>query len=119
MQKERFKMARLSKTQIYAIRWLDSQQKSASEIAEELNLKEDQISKTIEKYSISKKETNSIKDAKSPVSRSQNLMIRETSAKKTNNVAIMTKEASELNDHLKNQPTAHPVTEKAIFRPRP
>lgn len=111
-------MARLSKTQIYAIRWLNSQDKNITDIAEELKIKEDQITKIIEKYSSSKTEGNNIKNAKSPVSRSQSLMIRETAAKKTNNVAIMTKEASELNDHLKNQSTMHPVTEKAIFRPR-
>jgi len=109
----------LNKTQIYAIRWLNSQNKTIKEISDELDITENQIQKTLEKYSSTKTEnSNTIKDAKSPVSRSQNLMIRETSGKKTNNVAIMTREASEVNDHFKNNIVTHPTTEKAIFRPR-
>lgn len=111
-------MARLNKTQIYAIRWLDSQGKNVDQIADELDIPSTTVKKTLEKNSNAKNDDKAIKTAKEPVSRSQNLMIRETAAKKTKNVAIMTKEASELNDQLKNQPSKHPLTEKAIFRPK-
>lgn len=111
-------MARLAKAQTYAIQWLNSQGKNSTQIADELNLTESVVTKTLEKHSNSKNEQTLLKDAKSPASRSQNLMIRETASKKTKNVSIMTKEASELNDQIKNQASKHPLTEKAIFRPR-
>jgi len=111
-------MARLNKTQIYAIQWLNSQNKSPDQIADELTLSVEQVTKTIEKHSTSKTDDDAIKTGKSPVSRSHNLMITETANKGTKNVAIMTKEASQLNDELKNKAANHPLTEKAIFRPR-
>jgi hypothetical protein len=111
-------MAKLSKTSVYAIQWLNSQGRNIDQIADELNLTTKQVEGTLEKHSSSKTENTNLKDAKSPASRSQNLMIRETASKKTKNVSIMTKEASELNDQLKNQAAKHPLTEKAIFRPR-
>lgn len=111
-------MARLNKTQIYAIRWLDSQGKNIDQISDELDIPSTTVKKTVEKNSSAKSDDKSIKTAKEPVSKSQNLMIRETASKKTKNVSIMTKEASELNDQIKNQAAKHPLTEKAIFRPR-
>jgi hypothetical protein len=111
-------MARLNKTQIYAIRWLHSQGKNNEQIADELDISNTQVNKTLEQNTSSKTDKESIKTAKEPASRSQKLMIRETATKKTNNVSIMTKEASELNDQLKQQTAKHPLTEKAIFRPR-
>lgn len=111
-------MARLGKIQIYAIRWLNSQGKTSEAIADELNLSENQVKKTLEQNSSTNNNNANIKTAKSPANKVQNLMITETSNKKTKNVAIMTKEASELNDQLKNQSSIHPMTEKAIFRPR-
>lgn len=111
-------MARLNKTQIYAIRWLNSQGKDVRQISDELDITNSQVQKTLEKNSISKTNNDAIKTAKEPASKSQNLMIRETASKKTKNVSIMTKEASQLNDQMKNQAAKHPLTEKAIFRPR-
>lgn len=111
-------MSRLNKTQQYAINWLCSQNKNATEIAVELNIHIDQVTKAIEKSGPKKTESN-IKTAKSNVSRSKNLMISETSAKKSKNVAIMTREASEYNDSVKKKiNNAHPNTQKAIFRPK-
>lgn len=53
------------------------------------------------------------------ISKSQNLMIRHTSNKKTNNVTVMTEAASQLNDELKkNMPSSSSRTAKnSIFRP--
>jgi hypothetical protein len=113
-------MARLGKAQIYAIQWLNSQEKSPIEIADELTITVKQVNSILEK-SGGKNDNATIKTAKSPASRSQNLMIRETSAKKTNSVAIMTGEASMVNDSLKGQapkPNQLPNTDKYIFRPK-
>ena len=53
------------------------------------------------------------------ISKSQNLMIRHSSAKKTNNVSIMTEGASQLNDEFKkNLHSKQSRTSKdAIFKP--
>lgn len=111
-------MAKLSKANLYAIQWLNSQSKTAPEIAKELALTEKQVNSVLEKNSIAS-EKNNIKIAKS-TSRSQNLMIRETAGKKNNSVAIMTGEASMLNDELKHKTknTDQPKTDKYIFRPK-
>lgn len=120
MQKGRLKMPRLNKTQTYAIQWLNSQNKQAIEIADELKLTEKQVLTVLEKASSATNEGAKVKTTKSPAgNRSQNLMIRHTSGKRTNNVAIMTGEASALHDELKKTSGFNPNTEKAIFRPRP
>lgn len=114
-------MAKLNKTQMYAIRWLEYEGLTSDKIAEELSLPENDVIKTIEKHSRSKNDEtdNKVKTTKSSAAnRSQNLMIRETSAKKTNNVSIMTGAASMMNDELMKSVQAHnPNTEKNIFRP--
>jgi hypothetical protein len=113
-------MAKLNKTQIYAICWLNSQNTKTPKIAEELGILENDVIKTIEKNSRSKTdEADKVKTTKSSAAnRSQNLMIRETAQKKTNNVSIMTGEASMMNDELMKNIKAHnPNTEKNIFRP--
>lgn len=112
-------MARLNQTQIYAIRWLESQGQKSDKIAEELSLTENQVIKVLEKNTSTKQDETAIKTKKSSAaSRSHNLMIRQTAAKKSNNVSIMTKEASELNDSSKNQGSPNPKVEKGIFRPK-
>jgi glycogen synthase len=114
-------MAKLTKTEIYAIRWLDYDGLKSDKIAEELNLPENEVIKTIEKHSRTKKEETNEKvrtTKSSAAGRSQNLMIRETSSKKINSVSIMTGEASMMNDELMKRVSAHnPNTEKNIFRP--
>lgn len=53
------------------------------------------------------------------VSKSQNLMIRHSSAKKNNNVSIMTEGASQLNDEFKKSinNTQSRIAKKSIFKP--
>jgi hypothetical protein len=52
-------------------------------------------------------------------SRSQDLMIRHTSVKKTNNVSIMTEGASQVNDEFKKNSTTRPSKRfnNSIYRP--
>ena len=87
-------MSRLNKLQIYAIRWLHSQNKTADFIADDLGLTSKQVSNAIEKFGTSTA-NNTIKTAKIS---SKDLMINETSMKKTKNISVMTKEASMYND---------------------
>jgi orotate phosphoribosyltransferase-like protein len=116
-------MSKLNKTQIYAIRWLDSQGMITNQIAEELNLLEKQIVSTLEKYAQSKTpETEDLKTVKSsvvPGPKAKDLMITHTSGKKNNSVAIMTKEASEVGDEMKKRLKSNGRTDdqKGIFRP--
>lgn len=111
-------MGRLNKTQQYAILWLNSQKKNVVEICKELALEEKQVSRVLEK-SINVQSEPSVKTASETVKRpsSKDLMIRHTSAKKSNSVAIMTKEASEVNDSAKKSSNYNPKTQKHIFRP--
>jgi DNA-directed RNA polymerase specialized sigma subunit len=109
-------MIKINKTQTYAIRWLHTQNKTVAEIANELDLKEEDVNKAIEKFGVPQTESN-VKTAKSS-SKSKNLMINETSTKKNNHVSIMTKEASEYNDSVRQKNQTNPNTQKAIFRPK-
>jgi orotate phosphoribosyltransferase-like protein len=106
-------MARINKTQTYAIRWLNSQGLNNEKIAEELGLNIEQVQKTIEKFTIASEEQQ-VATATSPVS---NPMITKTSGKGANNVAIMTKEASQQHDSNREKFSSS-QTSKAIFRPK-
>lgn len=93
---------KITKQISYAINWLISQNKTIKEISEELNITEKQIITYMEKNNITQADRLAIKSSKAQ-SKSKDLMIRHTSHKKVNNVAIMTKEASEVNDELKKK----------------
>jgi hypothetical protein len=109
-------MSRLNKLQIYSIRWLHSQNKSAQNIAEELELTEKQVANAIEKFGI----TNDANIKTTTSKASKNLMISETLNKKSKNVSIMTKEASMQNDALasKHKSQINTNHSKYIFRPK-
>ena len=108
---------KITKNIAYAINWLLSQNKTPKEISDELNLTEKQIIAYIEKNNISKADNLATKSSKVK-SKSKDLMIRHTSNKKVNNVAIMTKEASEVNDELKKKLNAGSNrNSKCIFKP--
>lgn len=118
-------MARLSNVQIYAIRWLHSQNTPLDKIVSELDLTEKQILNTLEKFAETKTEVTKqeIKTASEPVSASsvtpKNLMITQTSGKQTQSVAIMTQAASQLADEMKKNMAPHhvPDEKRGIFRP--
>ena len=114
-------MARLSNAQIYAIRWLASQDTPLDKIVEELDLTEKQIKATLEKFAESKtaETKQELKNASEPVGK-QNLMITETSGKKNSGVAIMTQAASERADEAREGmvPVSIPDAQKGIFRPK-
>ena len=119
-------MARLSNVQIYAIRWLHSQNTTLDKIVSELDLTEKQILNTLEKFAEAKTEATKqeIRTASEPVSAEKpitpkSLMITKTSNKETPSVAIMTKAASELADEMRKNmvPQEVPDHKRGIFRP--
>lgn len=113
-------MARLSKTETYAILWLNSKNNSTDDIAKELSLTSKQVTSVLEKNNIITKGDSTIKTVSESArqkSKSKNLMITQTRDKQTNNVSIMTKEASTLNDELKKNFTTKTFNENTIFRP--
>ena len=89
-------MARLSKINKYAILWLKSQGKTSDEIHKELDIPIKQI-ETVEAENTPK---NPITTESTSRKTSKDFMIHET-ANKVNSVAIMTKEASSMNDDFK------------------
>lgn len=110
-------MARMSKANEYAINWLNSQGKNIEQISQELGLNTKQVQKFLEKTN-TLNSSNTIETKNAPVKiKSSDLMIRHTAAKKNNSVAIMTKEASEMNDASKKSNSGNPNIQKNIFRP--
>lgn len=112
-------MARINKTQTYAILWLNSQSYDNAHIEKELGFTNKQIQSVLDKSKTSQAtDTNNVKTSSAPVGQSQSkkLMITE-SASRTRNVSIMTKEASALNDELKKNVTKPTKSENGIFRP--
>ncbi len=102
-------MKKLNKNQEYAVLWLRQQNKNAAEIAEELDISLDRVEAAIRQNS---------EPVKATKSKSKDLMITKTSNKQTKNVAIMTGEASALNDELKKNFKGNTKDNKDyIFRP--
>lgn len=110
-------MAKINKIQKYAILWLNSKGYDIDSIVSETKLSKAQITNTITEQD-NKTIEKGLKTKTAPVngSRSKNLMITESS-NKTRNVAIMTKEASQLNDDLKKNISPTSKTQKGIYRP--
>lgn len=107
---------KITKQLSYAIKWLASQNNSAEQIAEELKLTTDQVTKFLEKNGLPKTSELAVKSSSI---QSKDLMIRHTRDKKNNSVAIMTKEASEVNDHLKKMIASDGTNRNSscIYRP--
>lgn len=96
----------------YAVRYLsDTMKVSNKEIALELGVAEAVVDGILNQQPTEPKPKK--------ISKSQNLMIRHTSSKKTNNVSIMTEGASQLNDELKKNfgNTQSRTSKDSIFRP--
>lgn len=104
-------MSRLTKVEVYAIRWLNSQNFTNEKIASELDLNVEQVKKTVEKYS------STGDQKKVPVKTSPVNIINTTSGKGIKGVSIMTKEGSEVGDK-KHKPIVNKNLHKSIFRPK-
>lgn len=88
-------MSRLSKSNKYAILWLKSQNKTTEEIQKELGVSEKQVDSVV----LPTHKDNAQQDSTNRKT-SKDFMIHET-ANRINSVAIMTKEASAMNDDFK------------------
>lgn len=108
----------MNKTLTYAVLWLNHQGLDNTKIAEELSLTDKQVKGVVDKIHIAETQTNSIPTTSSPVGKikSKDLMITE-SASRTRSVAIMTQQASSLNDELKKKGSPKSDTQNGIFRP--
>lgn len=109
---------KLTKSSTYAINWLYSMGKTVDQIAEELKIKKDSVVEYLEKYSPQQHDELATKTSSTSKKTSKDLMITRTRDKKINNVAIMTKEASELNDQLKKKTHSKKKNSGCIFRPK-
>jgi predicted DNA-binding protein YlxM (UPF0122 family) len=108
-------MAKLSKTQNYAIQWLVLQDVSPEDISDELDIELSDVNKVIKKFYTT---NNQIKTTSSVVGdKKKNLMIMETATKKNKSVAIMTKEASQQSDSIKNKHSNRQIN-KNIYKPK-
>lgn len=110
-------MARLTKTQKYAIQWLNSNGHTNTDIASELDISEKQVSSVLEKNT-GTGENQKVPIAKSKAGQIPNLMITETAAKRNKGVAIMTREASEVHDAARSKLTNTKKSQEGIFRPK-
>jgi hypothetical protein len=102
-----------NKTREYAVKYLfDSLAMVIEEIAKELNIPVLEVEEILKDHKPKAKKKNNPK--------SQDLMIRHTSAKKTNNVSIMTESASQYNDAAKKALNSkiNSKNQNSIFRPR-
>lgn len=92
---------RLNRSQKYAIQWMVQEGNDITQIVKELKIPTDEVNKFIEKNCKPNKE-NSIKTTSSRI-KAKDLIINKTAEKGTKNVAIMTKEASEIADDFKKK----------------
>lgn len=108
---------RINKITGYAIRWLNKEGNSVDEIANELDLSVKQVSNFLEKHN--DQNTSKLAVTSAPIT-SPDLMIRHTRDKKINNVAVMTREASMMNDEARKKTPNQISTRNAncIYRPK-
>lgn len=113
-------MAKLSKSNTYAVLWLNHNGSSVDDIASELSITAKQVNTVLEKNNTTNTDSP-IKTTQQSVSvNNKNLMITETMNKKKNTVAIMTQQASSVNDEVRQKmPANNPrKVNSSIFRPK-
>ena len=110
---------KITKNLGYAIHWLSTTKLSAEQIATELDLSTSQVTKFLSKNSETTELATDTPIKTRPI-KSSDLMIRHTNTKNINTVAIMTKEASQINDAArKNINTGvKKYNSDCIFRPK-
>lgn len=110
-------MSRLSKTEIYAIKWLASEGEDSASISKQLKIDEQKVIAVLEKSQPLNKEK--IKSGSEPSSKNKQktLMINETSIKRNKSVSIMTEAASQRNDEAVKKMNSRKKDNIAIFRP--
>lgn len=98
----------MNKTKEYAIKYLLSQKTPVEDIAKELKVSVETVRSYITPETTQPAKTDKTKD----------LMIRQTAAKKSNSVSIMTEAASQVSDNfIKNLESPTKNTSSYIFKP--
>lgn len=108
-------MARVTKVQTYAIRWLNHENKKSEDIASELKLTINQVNSVLEKFQTSNTENNPVKTAQEPVSKVQKMLSKKINGNKT--VTIMSQEASIAIQETPPKPNKRPSQESYIHKP--
>jgi len=107
----------LELSDIYAIYYMVDNNFDPKSISKELDIGIKLVKDTINNRP--KPKNDAVKTTSSKIT-SKDMMIRETSSKRNRSVAIMTKEASEINDTFKKNLDNHlssRTTKNAIYRP--
>lgn len=105
-------MSRISKSNTYAIRWLDYTQKSPEDIASELKLNVQQVKDVLEKYGRS---DGNVPTTQQPVSRVRKML--SSTSNKNHPITVMTSEASiAIQDSQNNKPSTKDQ-QSYIYRP--
>lgn len=99
---------KISKSNIYAIKYLLDKGFRVDEISSEINLTTEHIEKIIESEGLANKEA--------AIKKPKDLMINETAVKRNKTVSIMTKEASMQLDHKTPSLKTH-QSDTHIFKP--
>jgi hypothetical protein len=113
-------MKSLTKSDKYAIEFLYNQKKEAKDIAKELGCLITHVNKVI--AHLVTNNTNNSNNTEQTIGetktdKTKNLMIRQTSAKKSNTVSIMTEGAAQLSDEfIKTIPSETKNTDNYIYR---
>lgn len=105
-------MARVSKAQTYAVRWLDYENKSADDIAAELKLSVKQVNTILEKYGRSE---GAVETKQEPVSGVRKMLSSQTAGNK--GVTVMTSEASMTIQEQNNSQPSKKDTSSYIYSP--
>ena len=110
-------MSRITKSQKYAILWLNSQSKNNHEISKELNLTTKQVNSVLK--SNTKPEnppSNNLETKTKPMgsTNSRNLIIKETNNKQK--VALMSKEFSMMSDEFRKKTTKPKNRKQNIYK---
>ena len=111
-------MAKLSKTEKYAIQWLAYQGFDVASISKELKISETSINNILEKNQHINAD-NKVPSGSEPVgknNKSKTLMINETAVKKTKSVSVMTEAASQQGDEARKKISVR-NNNKNIYRP--
>ena len=111
-------MNKLTKKDKYAIQFLYQQGWNDIDIAKELDLSDKSVKSFIKKYLSETQKTNTSESvAHTKEDKTKNLMIRQTAAKKSNTVSIMTHGASQIGDEFYKNAKSNPKnTDSYIFR---
>lgn len=110
-------MNKLTKKDKYAIQFLHQQGSTDDYIAKDLGLEINQVKRFISKNLKTTNKQSSPEPEKPKTDKTKNLMIRQTSDKKTNTVSIMTQGASQIGDEFYKSVNSSPKnTDSYIYR---